>query len=350
MMRRWVLPACLLAMLAQPWASAAPLQRGVNWVAGWKVTAADLEPLVANHVDWIAQTPFGWQKDAGTPEVILATSGRVMWGETDEGLETTARLARDKGIKTLLKPHLWLMARGHSAWSGEIAMKDEEAWKQWFASYERFIVHYAELAERTGMEGLCVATELRGTVSREADWRRVIASVRKVYHGKLTWASNWYQEHSEIGFWDALDFIGMQAYFPLTKSEKPTLEELQKGWQEHLPMIEALARKTGKPIVFTEMGYRSEANAAIEPWRWPERDPALRPAADLRTQELCYEAFFRTFWGKDWVGGAYIWKWYPGHARAGGEANADFTPQNKPAEKVMARFFGGDRHAATGSP
>ncbi len=328
------------------------MQRGVNWVAGAKIIAADFEPLVANHVDWIAQTPFGWQRDTDAPEVILATS-RVMWGETDEGLETTARLARDKGIKTLLKPHIWITVRGregHSKWSGEIVMKDEPAWSAWFASYEKFILHYAALAERTGMEALCVGTELGGTVARETDWRRVIAAVRKVYHGRLTWGANWHKEYAEIPFWDALDFIGMQAYFPLAQSDEPTLDELRAGWRQHLPVIEALARHTSRPIVFTEMGYRSAADAAIEPWRWPERDPARRPPPDMRTQELCYEAFFETFWEKSWVGGAYIWKWYPGHARSGGEASADFTPQNKPAEKVMARWYGMKPLPATGSP
>jgi hypothetical protein len=349
MRRILLLAVALWAPIPVECRAAQQLQRGVNWVAGAPISAADFEPLVANHVDWIAQTPFGWQREADSPEVVLATS-RVLWGETDEGLEATTRLARDKGIRTLLKPHIWLTARGHSQWSGEIAMKDEESWRKWFASYETFILHYAALAERIKIEALCVGTELRGTVAREADWRRIIAAVRKVYHGRLTWASNWYMEAAEIPFWDALDFVGMQAYYPLTQSERPTLEELRKGWQEHMPAIEALAKRTGKPIVFTEMGYRSAADAAIEPWRWPERDPSRRPAPDMRTQELCYEAFFDTFWDRDWVGGVYIWKWYPGHARSGGAANVDFTPQNKPAEKVMARYFGADAPSARGAP
>src|SRR4030095_7577780 len=77
-------------------------QRGVSWVADGPVTVDDLRPLLTHNVNWISQTPFGWQRGLDSPQIIVATSGRVMWGESDEGLEATARLARGIGIHTLL--------------------------------------------------------------------------------------------------------------------------------------------------------------------------------------------------------------------------------------------------------
>ena len=44
-------------------------QRGVSWVGGDSITAAELEPLRKDHVTWLAQTPFGWQASATEPAI-----------------------------------------------------------------------------------------------------------------------------------------------------------------------------------------------------------------------------------------------------------------------------------------
>ncbi len=313
--------------------------RGVSWVAGGPVEEAELARLAQLGVDWIVQTPFGWQEAVDSPVVRLVTDGPVLWGERDQGLEATTLLARAHGIRTLLKPHLWVRRGGPEAWPGAIAMANEGDWDAWFASYREFLVHYARLAERLGIEALAVGTELhRAALARPASWRALIARVREVYSGELTYAANWNAEFEEIPFWDALDAIGIQAYFPLADHERPTLPELAAGWRRHLPAIEAVHRRTGKPILFTEIGYRSVAGAAIAPWRWPER--TAQETVDLETQERCYEAFFATVWPQPWLAGAYFWKWYP-DAKAHFEARweTDFTPQGKPAEDVLRRYY-----------
>ena len=355
-MRRPVL-FLLLAMTTAVSAQAPPeRQRGVSWVADGPVTAEDLQPLLAHNVNWISQTPFGWQRGLDAPEIFVASSGRVLWGESDEGLETTARLARGLGIHTLLKPHLWITGPDHGKWSGDIRMKTPADWAVWFASYEEFILHYARLAERTGIEALSVGTELRGTLpGHDAEWRKVIAEVRKVYHGRLTYSANWHGEYEEVPFWDLLDTIGVQSYFPLTDTQKPAIGLLMTGWGTPTAAIERIQKRHGKPVVFTEMGYRSMPDAAIEPWKWPGEFSSPEP--DFQTQANCYEAFFRNFWDKRWFGGAYIWKWYPRPRKPGGRADIDFTPQNKPAEQVMGRWYRGEGRKepspigpATGSP
>jgi hypothetical protein len=306
------------------------------------VTAPDLAPLVDAHVTWIAQTPFGWQRDERSPEVRLVTSGRVYWGETDEGLTVTTGLARERGIETLLKPHLWLTEPGPGAWHGTITMASAAEWDRWFASYRRFTLHYAELAERLQIPVYCVGTELHGTVrARPDDWRRLIAEVRKVYTGRLTYAANWHQELDDVTFWDAVDMIGVQAYFPLSQEPLPTVEELVAGWQPHVAALESLARRHGRPILFTEVGYVSRPGATAEPWQWPEDRHAAASEDGLELQARAYEAFFRVFWDETWVAGAYIWKWYPGTS-ATTARTVDFTPQGKPAELVMRRWYGGE--------
>ncbi len=316
-------------------------QRGVSWVAGGEITEADLMPLLQNNVNWIAQNPFGWQQDYNSPTFALATDGRILWGERDEGIEITTQMARKHGIKTLLKPHIWLRNRNDGKWLSDIAMDNEADWQSWFEHYRTFILHYAQLAEKNGIEALSVGAELHATVKlRPDDWRKIIAEVRQVYRGQLTYCANWYQEFEDVKFWDELDFIGIQAYFPLSEKENPTIDELKKGWQAHVEAIEKIRKQYQKPVIFTEIGYRSTADAAIKPWEWLRSSSNVFSEAELQTQASCYEAFFQTFWNKDWFTGAYIWKWFPTSGRGFRRGSDPFTPQNKPAEKVMAKWYG----------
>lgn len=348
-MRLISLTLTVVALLSQvrsetgaPGPAADVKHRGVSWVAGREIDPNVFRPLVEGHVNWIVQTPFGWQRGLDAPEIGLATQGGVLWGETDEGLRVTARLARRFGINTLLKPHLWV----GRAWRGEIRMATEEEWDRWFESYRQFILHYARFAEAEGIAALCVGTELRSAVNERPEaWRRMIAEIRSVYHGKLTYAANWFAEYEEVSFWDVLDFIGIQAYFPLSDKPDPSLEDLAAGWKTHLERIEAVQARYGKPVLFTEIGYRSVSAAASRPWEWPKRNEAVESDPDL--QARCYQAFFETVWSKPWCAGAYWWKWFP-HARVGRNRATGFTPQDKPAQRVLFEWYGrNDERAGT---
>lgn len=330
------LPSVALAFaLASPVLAASPPQqrmRGVSWEAEGRLDAAALEPLPALGVGWISQMPFGWCRSLDAPEVRVAAGPWMPWGESDEGLVETARLARARGIKTLLKPHLW--ARG--GWVGDLAMKSEPEWQAWFGSYESFILHYAELAQRSGIEALAIGTELKGTSSRKSDWLHLIARVRGVYHGRITYCANW-QEAEGVGFWAALDFVGVQAYYPLRVSAPATVSGIRAAWAPVVARLEALAARTGKPIVFTEVGYRSVAGSLAEPWAW-----STEGATDPALQRDAYQAMFESVWEHAWFGGAFVWKWHP---RLGAPTSPaprtenDFTPQGKPALDVMRAFY-----------
>jgi hypothetical protein len=318
--------------------------RGVNWVAADSVSSTDMEPLVRAHITWIAQTPFGWQAAAAQPEIRLHTGsakgGRGgYWGESDAGLIFTTLQARQRGIKTLLKPHLWL--RNGGTWPGDINMTTATDWQAWFASYSTFILHYAQLAEANNLEALCIGTELEhASVGHEKEWRILIKQIRKVYHGPLTYAANWSGEFEQIKFWDALDYIGIQAYFPLSKTTAPEKTALLAAWQEPLRRIEVVHKRFKKPVLFTEVGYKTTSDAAIEPWAWPDR-MAVVTSVDEATQRVCYEALFETFWTRPWLRGMFIWKWYPGLQPDGpARRHLDFTPQHKPAERVLAEWYG----------
>jgi len=309
--------------------------RGVCWVAGRRIDASVFGPLVQGNVEWISQTPFGWMKRPDSTEIQIASQGDVYWGETDEGLARTAQLARSFGIRTLLKPHLWVAGWHDTVWTGEIKMSSDDGWKAWFDSYRRFVLHYAALAEKHGMEALAVGTELQGaTLGHEAEWRDIIRQVRAIYHGKLTYAANWDREFEAIPFWDALDFAGVQAYYPLSEKSDPTLEELRAGWEQPLQSLERVAGRTRRSVVFTEVGYKSSDRASVQPWVWRTQD-----RVNPQQQARCYEAMFRSVWDKPWFKGAFVWKWFPHYDTSRSAQDNNFTPQGKPAEKVLSLWY-----------
>ncbi len=205
----------------------------------------------------------------------------------------------------------------------------------------------ARLAARVHADVFVIGTELGKAVQARPDFfRRLIRDVRAVYGGRLTYAANWYDDAEHVAFWRDLDFVGVQAYFPLSTAPDPGLAALRAGWQRPRALLERLARVSGRPILFTEMGYRSTPGAAAEPWAWPERGREDPP--DSALQARLYEAAFEELWPRAWFGGLVVWKLDADTLRRDRRA-ADFTPQGKPAEAVLRRYFaaeaGGTRAA-----
>lgn len=334
----------LAALLALPAPHGGPTQGrwqgqalGFCWEGPPRAVEGEaLEPLVALGVNAISQTPFGFMRDPRQPEIGFADpnaplEGRGWWGENAEGIRFVARAARERGIGTLLKPHLWL----HGSWPGEVEMGSDADWAAWFARYREFLLGWARFAAAEHLEGLCVGNELDITARREGEWRGLIAEVRAIFPGLLTYAANW-THFEEVPFWDALDAIGVNAYFPLSESPHPSVEELTRAWEPVHARLAKLARRVDRPVVFTEIGYHPAEGALARPWEWDAGDAPLAP----EIQSAAYEAALRVFLDEPWFGGVFWWKW---HAEARGSRRGNpadtFSPQGLPAEDVLKRVF-----------
>jgi len=210
----------------------------------------------------------------------------------------------------------------------------------WKKSYRDFILRYAEIAEQANAEMFCVGVEFsRLSVEKPEFWKKIIQEVRNIYSGKITYAANWYNEFEKVNFWEDLDFIGIQAYFPLTENEYPSVRQISKGWNKYLPVIESTHKKYNRKIIFTEMGYKSTANSAIKPWEWIENSSAIDNTFSAETQANCYKAFFKTVWKKKWFAGVHIWQLRSDFVANNEKSNLDFTPQGKPAAGIIAAGF-----------
>jgi hypothetical protein len=225
----------------------------------------------------------------------------------------------------MLKPHLW--GRG---FTGDMKFSSDKDFRTWWAGYRGWLLHFARMAELYDVELLALGNELGGLTVREQAWRELIRDVRRVYRGALTYASHWDGEFERIAFWDELDYIGVNAYFPLAEpGETPRSDSSRvDGVRSRLA---AVAKRFHKPLLFTEVGYSSIDGAAAEPWA--ENTGAL----DLKIQQQCYEVIFEAFAEEPWFAGTYWWKW-PSHGR-GGPYDLSHRPNGKPAMDVLRRWF-----------
>ncbi len=252
---------------------------------------------------------------------------------TDRSLRHAIKKAHQLGIKVMLKPHLDLVDKFDGTyWRADIGFASDKDWETWFKEYADFILHYARMAKRLDVELFCVGTELTFTTQKSDRWRALISEIRKTYPGKLVYAANW-DNYKNVDFWDMLDFVGIDAYFPLSYTPDPSLEELIKGWDKWKCEIEAWQTTVNKPVIFTEIGYSSAPHAPAAPWKG-----GTHGNADPDLQARCYKSFFESIWGSPWLAGVYWWEWGTS-TRAGGVNNRHFTPQNKPAEKVLSENF-----------
>jgi hypothetical protein len=232
----------------------------------------------------------------------------------------------------MLKPQIWI-SRG--AFTGNLKMNSEENWKVLEGSYRNFIMAYATLAQETKADAFCIGTELEQFVNhRPGYWTQLIKEIRNVYNGKLTYAANW-DEYGRTPFWEDLDFVGIDAYFPLSDEKTPSVEQLRKGWQPHKEKIKSLSLALDKPIIFTEYGYRSNNYTAKKPWLVDHSQDEV----NLEAQTNATKAIFEEFWKEEWFAGGFVWKWFIDHEKAGGINDNRFTPQNKPAEEVIKSFY-----------
>lgn len=305
---------------------------GISFVASRiEINETHTNPVVNVGANYAAIMPFGFIRTLENPEISHNTDGQ-WFGETRAGAKQYIEELRKKNIKIMVKPQIWVW-RGE--FTGYIKMTNEKDWKILEDSYSSFILEYAELAQESKAEILCIGTELENFIKERPDyWHNLIKKIRTIYKGKLTYAANW-DEFKRTPFWSEVDYIGVDAYFPVSDKETPTVDDCKAGWQKHKAIIKSLSEKHNKSILFTEWGYRSMNYTGKEPWVSDRSMTSL----NFVGQANATQALFEEFSNEDWFAGGFVWKWFHNYEKSGGEKNNRFTPQNKPAETVIKTFY-----------
>lgn len=338
--------ACQLCWLAFLYASTASAQgaftfKGINhvsWQPNEYSSSAAIDSrveLAATHANW-ASVLVTYYQSKGTSTVIAADPAR---SPTDAAVIAAIRGLRQQGLKIMLKPHV---DASDNSWRGDFRPSNVAAW---FASYTAFITHFADLAQQNNVDALVIGTEfvqLSGAKYR-TQWTTLIKNLRNRYRGKLTYAANATRagdEFTSVSFWDQLDWIGLDAYFPLTNLVNPTLDQLVAAWSKNaqgenlIALLENFANAhPGKPVILTEIGYRSVDGANRVPW-----DYSLKGTADAAEQRDCAEAMFRV-WGtrNRIVQGVFWWDWPVWSVDP--KTDTDYTPRKKPVEATLRTWF-----------
>lgn len=240
--------------------------------------------------------------------------------------------ARAVGLRVTLFPIVRLLApQSADEWRGTLHPRDRAAW---WRSYRQKLLSLARLGERAGVSVLSVGSEL-STLDGQADraaWVSMVAAVRRRFDGKLIYSGNW-DHYRKVAIYDVVDQVGLCGYFALAERAPATLEELVQGWSARRDELLQFSARLGRPIIFTELGYRSIAGVALAPW-----DEGSPGTVDLEAQRRCYVAFCRVFaeLPASQFAGVYFWNWYGW----GGATSRGYTPRGKPAAAVIRAFFG----------
>ena len=248
------------------------------------------------------------------------------------------------GLKVFLNP--FVNTPTHNPWRAKFAPTKV---RDWFTSYQAYILHFARMAQQYNVEGFCVGTEL-GSLSISENlpyWQALIAAVRDAYTGTLTYCANATHEGDEythVPFWNLLDFIGVDGYFPLTDHDDPSVKQLVQGWTNHpnhhtgtsfdaVASLRKLHKKYNKPVVFMELGYESTTGSN------QQRHNLLHYGYDPIEQANCYTAFFQVFSKESsWMQGVF---WWDLQLPVSGAEDQTFSMYGKPAgTDVLPRWFG----------
>jgi hypothetical protein len=306
---------------------------GVNFVSpNTKNNFSNFKSLERIGVNWIAFNPYAFSKSK-EPGVTFNYQ-HSWWGEQSDGITFMIEQAKREKFKIMLKPHVWVVGEG---WCGQYDLKDEKEWKEWEKDYARYILTYAKIAEKYKVEMLCIGTEYKiAATKRELFWRGLIKAIRKIYKGKITYAANW-DNYQNIKFWDELDFIGIDAYFPLSQSKDGNTKELNLKWEGIITQLNKFSKENKKKIIFTEFGYKSTNYSTWN--QWEIENIRSDEKVNIKAQEIAYSALFSNVWNQSWFSGGFLWKWFPSDEKSGGLKNSDYTPQHKPVEEIIIKYY-----------
>ncbi|MGX5696516.1 glycoside hydrolase family 113 [Agromyces soli] len=300
---------------------------GMTW--GWTGVRGTWDtPAAARSMAAMAEHGVTWTALAYAAEQATPFSTEIPFEQepTVAGNEIVAaiRRAHGLGLKVCLKP---VVNVADGTWRAHIGFFDwdvpgEPSWTEWFESYRRFILRAAEIAQAEACAMLCIGCEMVRADGQDAHWRRLVADVRRVYTGLVTYNCDKYQE-DRVSWWDAVDVISSSGYYPMD------------SWPQQLDRIERVVEASGKPFFFMEAGCPSRDGSPALPNDWN-----LVGAPSGEAQAEYYRAMFDECRARPWVRGLMLWDWpaelYPA---AEAEENDDYCPYGKPAARIMAEQY-----------
>ena len=268
----------------------------------------------------IALVPNGLQETPQSEEIFYTTEATV----SDQELISMIQYAHEIGLQVALKPTVNCK---NGTWRAHINFFDKDVpcepkWSNWFAAYTAFQLHYARIAEETGCEIFLAGCEMVMSERRVSEWRKLIADIKKIYSGPVSYNTDKYQEDN-VSFWDCVDIISSSGYYPLN------------DWEQELDRIEKVVNKYQKPFFFAECGCMSTSGSSKVPNDW-----SIKGEVNLKEQADWYTAMFEACRKRPWVNGFCLWDWAWKQYPAGkAKTHGGYDIYEKPAQAVTKKYY-----------
>ncbi|MGF1465814.1 MAG: hypothetical protein ACFCGT_06745 [Sandaracinaceae bacterium] len=299
---------------------------------GTPSSEALLAHLARQGVTWVSVTPFGRVWSLGSTEV--RPDFEAPYADNRAAVRRMVAQAHRRGLKVLVIPHLWVETGG---WRGDMDPGSPGRWARFRASYRSFVLRWAEDAAAAGADAFSIGVELQSFSDREpAYWAGLISAVRSRFDGLVTYSANW-DEAEDVVFWEDLDLIGINAFFPLADHDGASTDAYLAGAARARDRIGAIARARRRPVLFVEIGYTTRRDAAVEPWLWP--DGMADVQVDEREQARALAALVSAFQPEPWFAGFFVWRVYADPDDASQEAAWGFSPHAKRAAAVLREAY-----------
>jgi hypothetical protein len=289
---------------------------------------------------WLNRLPdFGVEYVCFDPAYRMdaLTSNSIYWdGQyccTDAQLVSYIQMAKAAGLKIILKPIIDVVG----AWRGDAAPTN---WTSWFASWTTMVLNYASIAQAQGAEIFVFGTE-SVTAEHQTDlFAALIAAIRGVYSGTLTYAaSRLHYRLADCPFETSLDMVGVAWYPPITDIPRfVTLAQLAAGWVQYTNAFNAWATETGKQIFLAEFGSIPVQGCNQFPWETIQ-EYAIGQPNDYPEQADFYQTALDSWASVPSLAGICLWG--VNSYDVFGEVNKKMNPFGHVAGEVLRMRWGG---------
>lgn len=242
----------------------------------------------------------------------------------DSQLCSAISIAQNAGVEVILKPHIDCLDEQPRY---TIDPTDYELWMQ---RYRAVIGKYLTIASQFSHKSFVIATELDNIVESQK-FTEFCDSIRNMSSMRIIISTS-YNHFVKSTIWKHADVIGVNAYFNLDNSNKPSESTLRETWNYWLNTMNQLSQLNGKPVILTEVGFMSRSTAAANPG-----DFSGNPPVDVALQEQCYDALLSQACKFKNIHGIFFWQWELGTLSS--DAEKDYTPRGKPAENTIKRYW-----------
>jgi hypothetical protein len=262
--------------------------------------------------DMVTQTSACW---VGMPVLFnqaSLTSTTVTQGPSTPSISSFnygLHFAHDLGLHIFVTP--LLQVSGSQPWSGAIKFATYEQEQQWFQSYWQAIKPYAVAAAQAGVEQFALGTEYQWLQDNAPDslWNGLIANLRSIFPGMLTYDMNWTSLQSPPRSWMRnanLKMIGVSAYLPLINTPRRVdPQQIFSLWQQTVKRaLDNFAIELGEPIFISEIGYRNSADALYHSWEATSSAPP-----DQVEQAAACDAALANVIPDPHILGIFFWGW-----------------------------------------